>query len=102
MDLTKPAAVKIKMVEVHMPCHLGLHMRTAAKFIGFSKRFESQIEIQCRKFSANGKSIMGLLCLGVSRNEKMTITVTGDDADVACCEIEKYFTQMANCSDGKD
>jgi phosphocarrier protein len=99
MHLKNPTKKKCNTIEVHMPCHLGLHMRTAAKFIGFSKKFESQIEIQCRKFSANGKSIMGLLCLGVSKNERLMITVCGDDADIACCEIEKYFQQKDNCYD---
>lgn len=96
-----PPEEKVRRVEVRMPCHLGLHMRTAAKFIGFSKRFESQIEIQCRQFSADGKSIMGLLCLGVSKNERLTITLKGDDADVACREIEEYFMEKTNCDDEK-
>jgi len=99
MDLTKSAEERIQTIEVNMPCHLGLHMRTAAKFIGFSKKFESQITIQCRKFSANGKSIIGLLCLGASKGEALTIIVDGKDADTACREIEAYFQQKENCSD---
>ena len=79
------------------PCHLGLRMRTAAKFIGSSKKFESQIVIQCRKFGVDGKSIMGLLCLGVSKGETLTIAVDRNDADTACRQIEAYFRQKENC-----
>jgi len=99
MDSIKSTEERIQTVEVNMPCDLGLHMRVAAKFIGFSKKFESQIRIQCRKFSADGKSMMGLLCLGASKGETLTIIVDGKDADTACREIEAYFQQKENCYD---
>ncbi|MCA9398898.1 MAG: HPr family phosphocarrier protein [Candidatus Omnitrophica bacterium] len=99
MELAKSAEEKIQTIEVNMPCHLGLHMRTAAGFIGFSKRFESHITIQCREFVTDGKSIMGLLCLGASKGETLMITVEGEDADIACREIEAYFQQEENCYD---
>lgn len=62
---------KGRKVLVTMPCRLGLHLRTAALFVHFANKFESKIRIQKNETIVDGKSILGLLTLGASRNEKL-------------------------------
>ena len=82
-----------------MPCHLGLHARTAVNFINFAQKFSSTIKIQKGKYAADGKSILGLLTLGAAFNSKLEIEVAGNDSARAIKEIEYYFLDQSNCAD---
>jgi phosphocarrier protein len=89
-----------RKVLVTMPCRLGLHLRTAALFIHFANKFESEIRIRKNETIVDGKSILGLLALGVSRNEKLCIEIEGKDAELAIKMIKAYFGNQKNCVDG--
>ena len=80
MDTLPKQEERIKRLTVTMPCHLGLHARTAVLFINFAKEFNSTIRTRKGKHVVNGKSILGLLTLGVAFNSKLEIEVEGDDA----------------------
>lgn len=46
MDTLPIHEEKVRKVTVTMPCHLGLHARTAVNFINFAKEFYSTIKIR--------------------------------------------------------
>lgn len=85
MDTLPIHEEKVRRVTVTMPCHLGLHARTAVNFINFAKEFYSTIKIRKGKYVADGKSILGLLTLGAAFNSIL--------------EIEHYFLDQAHCVD---
>lgn len=85
--------------EIIMPCFLGLHARTPAKFISFTRQFNSEIRIRKGKYSVDGKSILGVLCLGVSWKSKLEIEAVGLDADQAIEKIKLYFQNQDHCED---
>jgi phosphocarrier protein len=86
---------------VRMPCRLGLHARTAAMFLRFVSRFESEIRIRKGAVEADGKSILGLLMLGACWGCPLHIEVEGSDADTAIREIENYFRNDEHCADNE-
>jgi phosphotransferase system HPr (HPr) family protein len=85
--------------EVTMPCRLGLHMRAAAHFFNFVRQFRSEIKVRKGKFTADAKSIIGLLALGVTWRSKLLIEAEGIDAERAIKEIKEYFLKSEHCLD---
>lgn len=61
----------------------GLHARATSAFVKLADTYLSDIVVENRGMPANGKSIMGLLMLGVPLGETIKITATGPDADAA-------------------
>lgn len=90
---------KTHKIEIIMPCKLGLHARTSSRFINFARQFNSEIRIQKGKHIVNGKSILGLLCLGASWNTKLLIEAAGLDAEIAIERISLYFQNQDHCDD---
>ena len=72
---------------------LGLHARPAALFVRTANHFKSDITIQKGKQKVNGKSIMGIMMLAAGPGSKLTIRISGTDAQEAMAELEKLFEQ---------
>jgi phosphotransferase system HPr (HPr) family protein len=70
----------------------GLHARPAALFVQVANKFESTITVIHEKEKVNGKSIMGILMLGVEKGAPIEIQAEGLDADLAMAELEKLIT----------
>jgi phosphotransferase system HPr (HPr) family protein len=67
----------------------GLHARPAALFVQIANRFDSRITVRRDKEEVNGKSIMGILMLGVENGSQIVIEAEGGDAHLAILELEK-------------
>ncbi len=65
----------------------GLHARAASCFAKEVSRFQSQITVSYKDYSANGQSIMGLMMLTASQNAEITILAEGIDADEALAAL---------------
>ncbi|MBU1726154.1 MAG: HPr family phosphocarrier protein [Candidatus Omnitrophica bacterium] len=70
----------------------GLHARPAALFVQVANRFDSRITVRRDDEEVNGKSIMGILMLGVERDTVIIIEAEGEDALIALAELEKIIT----------
>jgi phosphocarrier protein len=66
----------------------GLHARPAALFVQVANKFSSEITIAKGRQRVNGKSIMGIMMLEAGCGSKVTMTVSGDDAEGALKELE--------------
>lgn len=84
---------------ITLPCRLGLHMRATCRFLQFVRQFQSEIRIKKGKFTADAKSILGLLALGITWRSKLSIEAKGHDAVKAVRAIEDYFRLPENCLD---
>jgi phosphocarrier protein len=62
---------------------LGLHARASAKFVAEASRFSSKIEIAVDSQRINGKSIMGLMMLGVTQDTPIELIIEGPDEAAA-------------------
>ncbi len=70
----------------------GLHARPAAVFVQVANKFDSRIIIRYEKEEVNGKSIMGILMLGVENGSAIIIEAEGVDAHQAVAELEKIIS----------
>ncbi len=66
---------------------LGLHARAAAKLVNVASHFESSVLLEKSATQVNGKSIMGVMMLAVSKGSTIIITVDGDDEEAALAAI---------------
>ncbi len=73
----------------------GLHARPAALFVQIASRYNSNVTIQKDGEKVNGKSIMGILTLGVQPGVTLKLEVDGDDADQVIAELEELLTKDA-------
>ena len=71
----------------------GLHARPAAMFIQIAAKYDSNITVQKGQEKVNGKSIMGILMLGVQQQSKIILTVDAKDAEAAMKELEGFLTK---------
>jgi phosphotransferase system HPr (HPr) family protein len=71
---------------------LGLHARPAALFVQTANKFDSHIIVEKDKERVNGKSIMGILTLGVEQGSSIIIEAEGQDAQRAMLELERLVS----------
>ena len=57
----------------------GLHARPAAEFVQLCKKIKSDVKLEKNGVSVSGKSIIGIMSLGISWGEEVTVVVEGDD-----------------------
>ena len=68
---------------------LGLHARPAALFVQAASKFDSEIVVEKDGQRVSGKSIMGILMLGVEKGSTIIIEADGQDAKTAITELER-------------
>lgn len=66
----------------------GLHARPAAVFVDRAKSFQAEIRVRRGDQSANGKSLMALLQLGVKQNDTIHVSARGGDAGEALAVLQ--------------
>jgi phosphocarrier protein HPr len=70
----------------------GFHARPTASFVKKANEFQSHIEVVNEDGQiADGKSIMGLLCLAAGPGAKLKITAEGKDANEAIYAFQTLF-----------
>lgn len=65
----------------------GLHARPATLLVQKATRFKCDIKIEHKGKSANAKSLIGILSLGISKGANITLSTKGSDENVALKEI---------------
>jgi len=66
----------------------GLHARPAALFVKTASSFESEITVKNGDRTANAKSMLSVLTLGVNQGTEISICANGEDADEALAQLE--------------
>jgi len=70
---------------------LGLHARAAAQLVQTANRFRSEVQVEKDGMEVNGKSIMGVLTLAAGRGAQITVSVEGDDSELALVALAKVI-----------
>lgn len=65
----------------------GLHARPAALFVQTANKYLSNIYIELDGKRVNGKSIMGVMSLGVFQGEEISIIAKGEDEKKAIKDL---------------
>lgn len=74
----------------------GLHARPASLWVQTAGRFSSKIRIKRGDSIVDGKSILGILSLGLASGSTIEILVEGDDEIEAAAALEKLMLDLEN------
>ena len=81
------------IVEVVIKNSQGLHARPAAMFVQIASKYNANVALQKGEERVNGKSIMGILTLGIEQNSRVVLEADGDDADEVVTELTQLLTK---------
>lgn len=81
----------MRMKELMIENKLGLHARAAAQIVKTANTYCSKISLAKDGLEVDGKSIMGIMMLAAARGSFVSLTVSGDDEELAVEGIEKLF-----------
>ncbi|QRG67737.1 HPr family phosphocarrier protein [Brevibacillus choshinensis] len=79
--------------EVTVTVEGGLHARPAALFVSRASQSNSKITLNKGEKKADGRSILGIMTLGVTQGDHLTIQVDGSDEERVAAEIQELFRQ---------
>lgn len=72
---------------------LGIHARSASKFVAIAKSYPCQVKIGRDETDLqNGKSIMGVLMIAAERGATVILQTNGDEEDAAMAALEELIT----------
>ncbi len=75
----------------------GLHARAAGRFVELTNQFGSEIYISMDHIMIDGKSIMGIISMGIQKDAEIVISVEGVDEREAMDAIEGLLlNELAN------
>jgi len=72
---------------------LGLHARPAGLLVKEAAKYKSAITLDSGVKKADAKRIMAVMSMGVKQGVEVTVTVDGEDEDVAFAAIETFFKE---------
>ena len=78
--------------EVIVENEMGFHARPASLFAQTASKFKADIFIEKDGKKVNGKSILGLMTLGIPKGAKINLIIEGEDQTQALEELLKLFT----------
>ncbi|MDQ7093694.1 HPr family phosphocarrier protein [Desulfosporosinus sp. PR] len=74
----------------------GLHARPASLWVQTASRFRSKIKIKRQDTVVDGKSILGILSLGLSKGSIFELLVEGEDETEAVAALEALMIDLEN------
>ena len=84
----------MQKIEMEITNPTGLHTRPGTEFVRLAKTFESSVQIQKGDKSANGKSLVKVLKIGISRGDVIEIFTEGPDECEALARIREYIEKL--------
>lgn len=71
----------------------GLEARPIALLVQEAGKFESRIYLEIGTKKVNAKSIMGMMSLGLTNGDDLTIITEGSDEEAAATAIAEFLTE---------
>ena len=82
-------------IEIVVTNAVGLHARPAALFVQEASRFKSKILVENLNrgtAAQNARSILSVLSLGVNQNDKIRLTIDGEDETQAVQALHRLIS----------
>ena len=73
----------------------GLHARPAALFVQIAQGFDSSVKLEKDGRIVDGKSIIAVLSLGISKGVKVRLIIEGEDAKEAFSQLKNFLEKNA-------
>ena len=80
---------------------VGLHARPASLFVKIAKEFNGTVTVKFNKknpqtgeeelVEKDGKSMIGILSLGIAKDKPFTLTLDGEDEDIFLSKFEELL-----------
>jgi phosphotransferase system HPr (HPr) family protein len=74
----------------------GLHARPAARFVKVARKFEATLSIEKDGRRGNGKSLMSVLKLGITKDSRIVVEAEGPDEELALQELTQLLATLAD------
>lgn len=85
----------MKEFEITIKNPTGLHTRPGSEFVKLAKTFASDISIKKGEKSANAKSLVKVLQIGISQNDVIMISANGEDEEKAIASLADYINNLS-------
>lgn len=85
----------MKELEIQITNPTGLHTRPGTEFVKLAKTFASDITVKKGEKSANAKSLVKLLQIGISQNDTIVICANGEDEEKAIAGLSDYIKNLS-------
>lgn len=85
----------MKELEIQITNPTGLHTRPGTEFVKLAKTFASDITVKKGEKSANAKSLVKLLQIGISQNDTIVICANGEDEEKAIADLSAYIKNLS-------
>ena len=72
---------------------LGLHARPAGLLVKEAAKYKSTVTQDSGVNTDDAKRIMAVMSMGVKKGVEVTVTIEGEDEDVAFEAIQKFFQE---------
>lgn len=72
----------------------GLHTRPGTQFVQLAQKFNSDITIKKGDKSANAKSIIKVLKIGISKGDEINLEASGDDEKEAIDSLSDFIKNL--------
>lgn len=69
----------------------GLHARPAGEFVQLCKKIKSSVKLEKDGKAVPGNSIIGIMSLGISKGEVVTVLADGEDEAEALTKIKELL-----------
>lgn len=83
----------MKQFEYVITDSVGIHARPAGLLVKAAAAYKSKITITKGEKSAEAKKLMALMGLGVKCGDTVTVSIEGEDEDIAASAIESFFKE---------
>lgn len=71
----------------------GLEARPIALLVQEAGKFDSRIHLEIGTKKVNAKSIMGMMSLGLTNGDNLTIIADGSDEEAAVAALAEFLTE---------
>ena len=72
---------------------VGLHARPAAEFDKIAQEFNGEVTISYKDQEVDGKSMIGILKLGIKKDTSFDLTLNGENEDDYMLKFEELITK---------
>ena len=84
----------MQTLQIEITNPTGLHTRPGTEFVRLAKTFESTIQIHKSDKTANAKSLVRLLRIGISQGDVVEITADGSDEEQAIAGVREFVERL--------
>ena len=84
----------MQQIELSITNPTGLHTRPGTALVRLAKTFTSEITIRKNDKTANVKSLVKLLQIGISQGDTVTLVCEGEDESAALEQLTQFIQNL--------